>query len=212
MRIPIYCPTCQKFYPGTEWDFEESSSIKMDNITTECPFGHAAVQADVTIDLHGQLQIIHKQNPKKLEKIREIASGVANEEIDPIAALSAISTLSPELSAIISTASGKNLSLKAILIWIFVCISAIAGGTAMTAKFVQDVRTIFGETSPTPDIVINNDITIINKIAARNIRNGSVPNALTKEQIRKQKQVAKKNKKRKDKKGKKLRRQQSTSK
>jgi len=179
---------------------------------SNCPLGHRAVFLDGAYSIQEGILHLRGSDIVAFRRITEIVSGVAKDEIDPKAAQDEISILSPELSALISAAAGNNLSLKTILIWISICITAITGGTAIAANFVENIRTIFGESSPTPDTVINNDITIINKIAARDERRRSVSNSLTREQIRKQKQMAKKKMKGENKKSKKLRREQTRDK
>ena len=211
MRIPAYCPMCREFFPSL-MSVIGGGTHEMHGVGTKCPKGHSAIFIDGTYKIGNGLLRIYESNPADIRDIEDVATRVATGKITAVKALAEISRISPELSALISAAVGKNSSLKDMILYILVLISLILGATDQSAKFVRNIRTLYHEFSSVPEIVVNDDKPAVNKRATRKKDSGSVSKSLTTEQIRKQKQLAKKKQIRKQKERKKLQRQQSLGK
>jgi hypothetical protein len=186
--IPAFCPTCRAFFKtGMIVTQYGKLEVGVDGMRTDCPNGHIAYYLGGTYTIYNGLLKIAEYNPEILANIRDAAENGITGKTSPKEAISKIGVLAPSVSHAIKEQFGfhDSVALLNLLVSIIACVIAAIG--------------VFNPNPPPQTIVINNDITIPNTTASEYHPDSSIPHPLTKEQVRKRKEMQRKKEKRKKK-------------
>ena len=125
MRIPIYCPVCQKFYPGPI-TILPGATAHFENVTSRCPLGHEAHFLDGTHSIQNRLLTVVQNRPEVLQAIQDLANQGLSGRIEPTTAINKITELVPEISPTIWEKFGddRSIALLQLLVGIIACILA----------------------------------------------------------------------------------------